>query len=1163
MDVQKIIESKDNLILFLKEKGLEEEKDYMDDEYKDGTYFKIDKRKLLVIYEVQNEADLKEVKNHFLVDRGLSHCILIFNRKLIFFRNFGERKHFIYSERTKNKVSKIDRLRKIDEEGFDFIFQAGKDISGLFYESFKLKRNLLASSIKNDVAPTEKYLISQKIFDRIFFIYFLCHKGIIKFEDGRELSGKNLFNEILLNNGDFLGNLKKLFDLFNSQETDIFEVGDYRIVIPYLNGGLFRPDVLEQDLKISLKNEQWEEIFGFLNSYHWIIEDVKAIEDDEDKILTPEILGHVYERSVVEWEQKGFDEEAENAVQKITERKKKGVYYTPETITDYISNNTIKPYLLDRLGNKYKDIDELIESKNKTDIKKAIEILNDIKVLDPACGSGAFLIKASEVLFGLKRRLYYELGEKKNFYDLKLDTITENIYGVDILQGAIEIAKLRLWLWLISDFEESKNKIKALPNIEYNLKVGNSLIGWLDEKLVQIPLNTPLTDKVDGIFTGLIAFSESEEYKDLKKARELLRRYDLNGYIEAYYLLYKIYRRAHGLKAENLRSILETIRESIYSTVTPAFLVYVNSKIKPKYDPKNPPISNEEFDKLYPFHWRIDFGYIMLNGGFDVVLSNPPYVGKHSRENSSSASQLVWYLNYETAFKDSDVYCYFFERSNHLVSNSGYITMITSNTFFVSVFGSPLRALLSLKDIKYIIDFKEYQIFEDASNYVTIISYKNDFPSENNRFLCAKPLFNNPNTLDNNFSQELGKIDDELRTKFSGNNKIKKKLSAFEYAQSNLIEKTLLENGALKKIEYTTTKTVRIKKHVPHADIWVLLPPDVFELHNKLDGSSKTRLSACEAIRENKLIEFSTHISEGIFVGIQTSADDVYILKSIEDIDLGNWSAKKKIKVAPQRNPDEVFEIETGILKAFIKPNMLNVYSFNWEKTFVVFPYDEDGSLLHPSEIKRQYPLMWQYFTSKKVLTRMIETSKDRLKLIEKLIGKLNVKNIEGLSNYLSKNSIDNLPEEFWWYKYIYPKNLVSVNKPKILTKTVANKNSFSLDIHGTVAPHNVGVYSIPLKRDFYYILGLLNSKVCQFYLTSFLPDKRGGYFLYIKDYLSRVPVPIITRTGDVEALVKQILQSKTKQSEVKQLQNEIDQLVYKIYGLTEDEIKIVEGFND
>src|SRR3989338_6936446 len=218
MEVQEILSGKGKLIEYLKEKGFQEEKDYPDEEYKEGSYLKIDKRILLVIYEIFEEDKIKEIKDHFLIDRGLSYCIIILEGKLIFFRNFGETKHFIYSERTKNNVSKIDKLRNITAP--DSLFQS-KDISALFYEAFKVKRNLLVQNIKNDVEPVQKYLIAQKIFDRFFFIYFLCHKEIIKFKDGGKISGKTLFTKILLKKGKFLENLKKLFHLFNSQEKSV------------------------------------------------------------------------------------------------------------------------------------------------------------------------------------------------------------------------------------------------------------------------------------------------------------------------------------------------------------------------------------------------------------------------------------------------------------------------------------------------------------------------------------------------------------------------------------------------------------------------------------------------------------------------------------------------------------------------------------------------------------------------------------------------------------------------------------------------------------------------------------------------------------------------------------------------------------------------------
>jgi len=683
MYVQEILSGKEKLIEYLKERGFQEEKDYPDEEYKDGTFFKIDKRKLLVIYEIFEEDKLKEIKDHFLIDRGLSYCVIILDGKLIFFRNFGETKYFIYSERTKNIISKVDRIKEIDTKGFDFIFQAGKDISGLFYEAFKVKRNLLVQNIKNDVEPVQKYLIAQKIFDRFFFIYFLCHKGIIKFKDGGKISGENLFSKILLKKGKFLENLKKLFHLFNSQEKTILEIGDYQIVIPYLNGGLFRPDVLEQDLDIKLKDDQWEEIFEFLNSYHWIIEDVKATEENEEKILTPEILGHVYERSVVEWESEGFEKEAENAVKKITERKKKGVYYTPESITDYISNNTIVPYLLDKLDNKYTSFDELIESKNKKDMKEGIKILDEIKILDPACGSGAFLIKASEVILSLKRRLNYEIKEKKNFYDLKLDIITENIYGVDILAGAIEISKLRLWLWLISDFD-SKSEIEPLPNIEYNLMQGNSLIGFTEFRGKLIDTRKKLTEK-------------TERFEKLKDE----------------------YKKSHGRTSELIKELLEKEMKLVRSELN---LLYIQDLIsrgvknieikKDKQlnffgeattDKKSKKITYcEDFEnQIYPFHWILEFSEVFKgeDPGFDIVISNPPYVSYFGRKavHLSNLIREIYCGAYQVvpnSFARINTIQLFIERSINLGIYLGRIGLIVDRTLLEQKFNESVREYL-------------------------------------------------------------------------------------------------------------------------------------------------------------------------------------------------------------------------------------------------------------------------------------------------------------------------------------------------------------------------------------------------------------------------------------------------------------------------------------
>lgn len=735
MEVHEILNGKKEVIKFLEEKGFHRERDYSDEEHTNGDYFRIGKKKLLVIYEVPGAESVKEIKDHFLIDRGLSYCIILLDKKLIFLRNFGETKHFIYSENTQglSKVSKEDRLKKIGDKGFDFIFQAGKDISGQFYKSFKSKRDLLVQNIKNNAKPVQKYLIAQKIFDRFFFIYFLCHKKIIK-SNGGNISGANLF-EILLKQKDFLKSLKDLFHKFNIQgEQRTLKFNGYELFIPYLNGGLFRPDVLEQNLNITLKNKQWEEIFEFLNSYHWIIEDVKVIEENEDKILTPEILGHVYERSVVEWESEGFEKEAEKAVKKITERKKKGVYYTPESITEYISNNTIKPYLLNKLKNKYESFGDLIGSKNKRDMKEALKLLDEIKVLDPACGSGAFLIKASEVIFNLKRRLNYELKNKQNFYDLKLEIITENIYGVDILAGAVEISKLRLWLWLISDYD-SISKVEPLPNIEYNLMQGNSLIGFTSFKGKLLEVSKKLKEK-------------TEKFEKLKSE----------------------YKTSYGKTSDIIRELLEKEMKSVRSELNSLYIKDLTSRGVENFKVKKEIQFNffgektklkhekfmyqDEFEReLTPFHWVLEFSEVFKgdNPGFDVVIGNPPYISFGLRD----VGKLPDYMKrfYNTIYSNSseykiNIYPIFMQRGIDLTNKCGGHSFIVPDSFLLGRYFSKIR--------KYILDnckinkilFLPYVVFPGATIGVSIIY-----------------IFNkNKNNKDNKLKAILAYDNEEIKT---------------------------------------------------------------------------------------------------------------------------------------------------------------------------------------------------------------------------------------------------------------------------------------------------------------------------------------------------------------------------------------------------------------
>jgi hypothetical protein len=665
MDPNSILISYDNLVRFFDEESYLRV-DYFDKDYSDGVYFSISDKKLMVVYEAESEDDINSIKNHFLVEGGLTYCTIFTHRRVIFYRNFGDTKYFIFSEHisSKSKKSKIDKLVNM-KYNFDIIFQY-KDISGEFYQSFKKKRNIIVQNISNDYPTLRKYLISQKLFDRIFFIYFLCHKGLVRINNEERITGRVLFSNILLND-DFLSNLYDLFNVLNSQENRSIVIGKFKVFAPYLNGGLFRIDEHEINLNLSMTKNDWSDIFTFLNSYHWIIEDIKTFDLDEDKVLTPEILGHIYERSVIEWESIDFDNVDDEKIAAISERKLKGVYYTPENITEYISHNSIEDYIKNQM-NITIDLNDFMNGSREDSLFKILDLLEKVYILDPACGSGAFLIKAAEILFYYKRRINYLLNNDVNTYEIKMDIITNNLYGVDILSGAGEIAKLRLWLWVISEMDYNDD-IMPLPNIEYNIKTGDSIHGWHNEKITQSRWDKPLTERVDGIFMGLLVNSNSEEIEIMKKSKELLNTWNMNNYIESYNNILKLYKKTHGIKATLMRAVIEEIKNSIYNNINQAYVDYINNRYVSK---KNKLMKSD----ITPFHWIIDFNEIIRSGGFDIILGNPPYF---NLKGNDLLKNTKYYFDLKNGVLNSAAI--FMSRSADLLKKGGQLGMIIPKSF--------------------------------------------------------------------------------------------------------------------------------------------------------------------------------------------------------------------------------------------------------------------------------------------------------------------------------------------------------------------------------------------------------------------------------------------------------------------------------------------------
>ena len=292
--------------------------------------------------------------------------------RLSAFRIFGENKQFIFntafSKRAKSVISKKDKLTKFSADNPAVLFDV-KDVISQFYRRMWQLRIKLAKSIRGEFSGREKILAAQRLLDRLIFTYFIAEKGIIcgvdKRGDHKEVSSRKLFRLLIDNSDDFHGLLNSLFFdyLNNSKNNDMPIKGskDNSIFVPYLNGGLFRERHITtesgktvRESELDMDGFDWEELVKALNEYNWIIDGITGIEDEETiGNLTPEILGHIYEKFVITVSE--LDDIDVNTLETTKEgelkkgNKKIGAYYTPEVITNYIASNTIFPFAMDKL----------------------------------------------------------------------------------------------------------------------------------------------------------------------------------------------------------------------------------------------------------------------------------------------------------------------------------------------------------------------------------------------------------------------------------------------------------------------------------------------------------------------------------------------------------------------------------------------------------------------------------------------------------------------------------------------------------------------------------------------------------------------------------------------------------------------------------------------
>lgn len=952
--------------------------------------------------------------------------------------------------------------------------------------------------------------------NRILFLK-LIESNLVRFNDDKNLKFLN-FKKI----PDF-DKLSELFFEVLAKEKSTRKKSEFAY-LPYLNSSLFEKQSIENTLEISslsndlklfyykntvLKDDKCkakkgqvgllEYLFEFLDSFDFGSDDEQSEILSQKELISSSVLGNVFEKL------NGY---------------KEGSFYTPSFITSYMCKESITKVVLDKFNAQFdldaKDISELRKSLRKEDKKAQKELLNSIKICDPAVGSGHFLVSALNVMLSIYDELnlfdeefYLEVqndeilitGRKGEFieykrpstpkdkahliqqelFHTKKDIIENNLFGVDINPNSCEITKLRLWIELLkhsfyqSFDDENYHDLKTLPNIDINIKCGNSLVSYFEtgKSLNHYPnikermgkYKRIVKDYKEGFYTDKSHINQ--EIKNLKISFKNFCfadkfKKEMKGFNDKCEKYSKKYGNFLAVDDENLKFFVSanlTLFDFDEKEATKEF-----ANLKKEYDN----IFNLESN--HPFEWRFEFPEILDDDGnfkgFDLIIGNPPYIRIQGLDKNSSQ---YYKKHFKVASKNYDIYILFIEQCFKLIKKQGVISFIMPHKWFNADFGVNLREFAKDK-ISKIISFEEFQIF-DASTYTALQWFEN-------------------NSLHLKFIQ----ADKNIKTKEEMSNFI------FNLKEENF---KMINNKKLS------------------SSFWSFEENSNQEIFSKINQHISVK-----------------DIFSKIFQGLATSKDSVYFLKDCQE---NNNSVKGYSKEL-----DKEVEIEKEILKPLLMGDSFHRYEKPISNSMVLFPYYRQDNtdvkkmcLYDENELKSKFPKAWEYLKECESILRAREN------------GRLS-------------------SDDLWW-RYIYPKNQTLFNKEKLLCPDICNNTHFVLDNLGEFY-FTTTIYGYVRNEeyknlDYKYLMAVLNSSLTWWFLQKTSVVMRGGFYRIKPAYIEKFCIPKINSKNEKLAdelinLVDEILKAKEqdKNANTQELENKINSIVYKLYNLTEEEIKIIEN---
>ncbi|EJP1680710.1 Eco57I restriction-modification methylase domain-containing protein [Campylobacter coli] len=949
--------------------------------------------------------------------------------------------------------------------------------------------------------------------NRILFLK-LIESNLVRFNDDKNLKFLN-FKKI----PDF-DKLSELFFEILAKERSTRKKSEFAY-LPYLNSSLFEKQSIENTLEISnlnndlklfyykntvLKDDKCkakkgqvgllEYLFEFLDSFDFGSDDEQSEILSQKELISSSVLGNVFEKL------NGY---------------KEGSFYTPSFITSYMCKESITKVVLDKFNTQFdldaKDISELRKSLRKEDKKAQKELLNSIKICDPAVGSGHFLVSALNVMLSIYDELnlfdeefYLEVqndeilitGRKGEFieykrpstpkdkahliqqelFHTKKDIIENNLFGVDINPNSCEITKLRLWIELLkhsfyqSFDDETYHDLKTLPNIDINIKCGNSLVSYFEtgKSLSHYPnikermskYKRIVKDYKEGFYTdkNLIA-------KEIKNLQESFKNFCLkdkfNKEIKQLTNGANEYSKKYGdfladeHHDEKFKSFFSKNMFEFSFDEKVAIKEFAN--LKKEYDN----IFNLESN--HPFEWRFEFPEILDDDGnfkgFDLIIGNPPYIKEaENKELFTNTKKLRTYQG------KMDIWYHFVGRGFDILKNNGYLAFIATNNWVTNSGAKKLRNIvLEESQILSLVDFSSFMVFDSASIQTMIMSFQKTKPPKNYEFHFAKITTQTP---------------------------------IYEDALS-LLKNEKTQNNEILKINLTPKKFIDKTLNFTKSDYE--------ELFNKIQKYGKFYL-------EEKEVANGIHPHYD-FINNRINSNHNFAFKIGQGIFGLSEEEKEKLKLT---------KLENNLVKPYYDTQ--NFLKFFFKKNNHQWLIYTNSSFKNPNSMD-DYP---------------------NLK-----------KHLDKFQNVITS---DNKP--YGLHRARDEKFFTGSPRIVALRKCVGEPKFSYVDFDCYVS---ATFYVIKTQRiNVKYLTAILNSKLVAFWLKH-KGKMQGNNYQIDKEPLLNIPIVDTNSKNKKLAdelinLADEILKAKEqdKNANTQELENKINSLVYKLYNLTEDEIKIIEN---